>query len=102
MMANVTSPALIAAEAAANSQNTLGSRPCKLDSSDSRRSGLVAVSVESGSSPTVAGVPIFRQIQTRMIIEIAAGMISTAMAGQSVPAAAATAATRTGPATAPI
>ena len=28
MMANVTSPALIAAEAAANSQNTLGRRPC--------------------------------------------------------------------------
>ena len=43
----------------------------------------------------------FRQIRTRMSIEIAPGMISTAMAGQSVPAAAATAATRTGPATAP-
>ena len=31
MMAKVTSPALIAAEAAANNQNTPGSRPCNLE-----------------------------------------------------------------------
>ena len=40
MTAHVTSPALIAAEAAANNQNTPGSRPCNLESTDSRVPGV--------------------------------------------------------------
>ena len=45
---------------------------------------------------------MLRQIRNSMSIATAPGMIRTAMASQIVPAAAATAATRSGPATAPI
>ena len=45
MMAKVTSPPLVAAAAAANSQNTRGSRPWNRVSRDSRCSGSSVVAV---------------------------------------------------------
>ena len=98
----MTSPALAAAEAAANSQNTRGNRPCSLENNDSRRSGAAIGSVVAASSPSATGLPMLRQMRASMSIANAPGMIKIAIAGQIVPAAAATAATSSGPATAPI
>jgi hypothetical protein len=100
MIAKVTSPALIAAEAAANNQNTPGSRPCNLEGTDSRGSG-VDVSFGPLSSSLTTGLLMLRQIRNSRNMATAPETISTAMAGQITPAAAVTAATSSGPATAP-
>ena len=97
----MTSPAVVAAAAAANSQKTLGSRRCELEGRDLGCSAASVGSVEADSSRLSIGSPMLRRTRSSTSNATAPGMISTAIAGQIAPVAAATAATRSGPATAP-
>ena len=81
-------------------------RACSLDHGPGRAAPSVAsrAVVEADGAlafSETAGSGILRRIHARTSSAAAPGTISTAMAGQSVPARAATPATRSGPATAP-
>ena len=97
----MTRPAVAAPAAAANSQNEVGRLAAICD--HRTRFGTVGA-VSLGAMPRSAGVagsPVRWRIQIRMSSAAAPGTIRTARAGHKVPARPATAATSSGPATAP-
>src|SRR5512132_1209849 len=99
MTPKVTSPAVAIPQAAANSQNTVGREVADRQRQGGRAASRAIVeTVAALAFSETAGSGILRRIHASTSRAAAPGTISTAMAGQSVPARAATAATRRGPA----
>src|SRR5215217_1272452 len=100
MTPKVTSPAVATPQAAAKSQNAVGRELA--DRQRHRGRGTSRAVVEAGCAlafSETAGSGILRRIHAKTNRAATPGTISTARAGQSVPATAATAATIRGPAT---
>src|SRR4029453_4165272 len=102
MTPKVTNPAVATPQAAANSQNSEGREPADRQCHRGRDAcWAVADATGTLALSETAGSGILRRSHTRTSSAAPPGTISTAMAGQSVPATAVTAATISGPATAP-
>src|SRR5512133_4005831 len=102
MTPKVTNPAVAMPQAAANSQNSEGREPADRQRHRGRDACSAVADATGGLALSeTAGSGILRRSHARTNNAAAPGTISTAMAGQSVPATAATAATIRGPETAP-
>src|SRR3954451_450821 len=102
MTPKVTNPAVATPQAAAKSQNAVGRELA--DRQRHRGRDTSCAVVEAGGPlafSETAGSGILRRIHAKTSRAATPGTISTAIAGQSVPVMATTAATSSGPATAP-
>src|SRR3954454_11042955 len=102
MTPKVTSPAVATPQAAAKSQNTVGRELADRQRHRGRGASRAVVEADGALAfSETAGAGILRRIHAKRSRAAAPGTISTAIAGQSVPVMATTAATSSGPATAP-